>query len=200
MKTMKKIITVILSAILTLSCGLFLGVSCEKLRVENEYGFFSEEALKRRGISDIPQFSCGKHTRTTSRDFAANTTYEEYEAYVEAVYNYFLEKDVKYCGVSENNKKEIYPIEDYKETFGIKEKSNRWYVEFVWANKKGLERQGEYFENRLVSPEWIRITLFKENQTGMQLYEDFSYNLLITLKHPNELIYLGNYQWKGEEI
>ena len=181
---MKKVITVILSAILTLSCGLLL-FGCEK-KLENSYDFFSKKILEQTGIADIPQLPHGKQTRSTNQRFFCSLTEKEYNIYVEEIYNYFLEKEVAFFGTEGK----MISIGNYEFKQGqtfldfLDEGENFSEAIFVWAEEEEFsENSSSLYKSKLIKPNNLTVRYYKEVQTNSQHFKGFTYNVEVRLNY-----------------
>ena len=146
----------------------------------DKYGFLSEEALLENEIPDLPELPHGKeeNTYTASRTFYCTLSYEEFQAYVEEVYEYLLSLDFKYLGY----KGKMLGIGDFE--FFEGETLSDFYLEddtvtevsFIWANELNEAN------NAYLSPDWHSLELFYYYET--QIFEDgFTYNVEICTRH-----------------
>ena len=155
----------------------------------DKYGFLSEEALLENEIPDLPELPHGKDKSTRAALpkalllgeyglFYCTLSYEEFQTYVEEVYEYLLSLNFKYLGYEGK----MLGIGDFE--FFEGEMLSDFYVEddtvtkvsFIWANELNEAN------NAYLSPDWHSLELFYYYET--QIFEDgFTYNVEICTRH-----------------
>ena len=95
MKRLKTLLLGGLAFLVAFCAGFgFVGANCENSKVD-QYGFLSQEILTQKRIPNFPQLPHGEYTRTTDVRFYATITYDEFESYVEQVYDYLSSCEFK---------------------------------------------------------------------------------------------------------
>ncbi len=87
---MKKLLTCILTVLLTLTCVTACSNGANR--------FYNSNILKEFQITDFPKPQGVKDFETTNSRLSFNTTAEGFENYAEQLYTYLVEKDFKYFG------------------------------------------------------------------------------------------------------
>lgn len=190
MKNIKKIIVGVLSAIFLLAC-------CGCREKVDKYGFLSEKALLENEIPDLPELPHGKeeNTYTISRYFFCTLSYEEFQAYVEEVFEYLVSLDFEYFG----HQKNIDGIGS-SDTFIAGEKLSDFYLDnqkygyqiyqFIWADEIWINDNTK--SKSLYQRKGLEISYYYEAQTWEvdktdKIFQTF--NVLIRLNEvPSVLI------------
>lgn len=92
---MKKSITIVLILAMCVLATLFTGCDLFETKTD-EYGFFADEELG--SIADMPKIRSDKPTKVENGTFYYTTTQEEFDSYVNSLYEYFVSKEYKYLG------------------------------------------------------------------------------------------------------
>lgn len=136
---MKKLLALILTAVLCLSCI----TSCDSSAVKNEW--FSDEILEICAIPNLPEISdrdyyYRKSNRSARIEFKA--TFEEVREYARVVYEYLVSQDFEYLGTRGAQKASLagaFASYYFKDTNSFGECYSPYYAEdyiFVYSNDK----------------------------------------------------------------
>ncbi len=190
---MKRMKTLLLGwlAFLVAFCVGFGFVGCDGETVD-EHSFLSAKELEKVLIPNLPKLPYGENTRTTYNQFFCNLTYEEYQQYVEQVYEYLSSCNFNYFGTE--GRSTGWHTRQLEQSQEISDFYERWdsnqcmQASFVWGNKIETYKNGDGAEYKLAPGYYLEIFYYDFPQKRDR-FSNFNYNVQIDLDVTLGMIY-----------
>ena len=190
---MKKSIAIVLILAMCILTTLFTGCDFFETKTD-EYGFFANEELG--SISNMPKIRSDKPTKMKNGTFYYTTTQEDFDKYVNSLYEYFVSKEYNYWGTPVKIIDDTFfgasprceielgeNLEDflsYKLEYYVKgERSTNSYF-FVLGNELAENNDDAPDGYTRVYGRYIRLAYLSRTSTDE---DSFTYNAYITLPH-----------------
>ena len=175
MKRLKTLLLGGLAFLVAFCAGFgFVGANCENSKVD-QYGFLSQEILTQKRIPNFPQLPHGEYTRTTDVRFYATITYDEFESYVEQVYDYLSSCEFNYLCYGTNGRwSGLVKIGKECKDFMFLEENGETTATFIWTDTISGRRLLD----------WDRVIIYYSPSAKILdhgEFKGFSYNLEISL-------------------
>lgn len=175
---MKKYLVFIFTLLFT-----FVLASCD-LNKYYENTWFSNESLQKCIVDELPEIKDTDYVNVNDQEIYMNLAEDEYEDYVETVYEYLKTQDYRYLGTrgeQNNTLAGVMTTYFFKEANSLEEFRDKYHeadYRFVYSDGTKEETYGTVFN----------IIFFDRNENGILKYKNksFNYNTRMRLSHRSE--------------
>ena len=175
---MKKYLVFIFTLLFT-----FVLTSCD-LNKYYENTWFSNESLQKCIVDELPEIKDTDYVNVNDQEIYMNLAEDEYEDYVETVYEYLKTQDYRYLGTrgeQNNTLAGVMTTYFFKEANSLEEFRDKYHeadYRFVYSDGTKEETYGTVFN----------IIFFDRSENGILKYKNksFNYNTRMRLRHRSE--------------